>query len=150
ATLVESSRPALDLGEENLRRNGSLDRSRLVQADAFEFLAELHRARERFGVVIVDPPALVKKKSQLAQGLRAYREINRRAMAILEEDGWLFSSSCSHPVTAEDLRQALVEAAREAHGLFGRVAWGAQSADHPVLLAAPESAYLKCAVLRAL
>ncbi|HKA25282.1 MAG TPA: class I SAM-dependent rRNA methyltransferase [Candidatus Eisenbacteria bacterium] len=149
ATLVESSRPALDLAEENLRANDLLGRARLVHGDAFDFLEELGRARERFAAVVVDPPALVKKRSQLAQGLRAYKEINRRAMLLLEEGGWLFSSSCSHPVSQEDLRQTLAQAAREAKRPFRLVEWGFQSADHPVLLAAPETAYLKCAVLRA-
>lgn len=149
ATLVESSRPALDLAEENLRANDLLGRARLVHGDAFDFLQELGRARERFSAVVVDPPALVKKRSQLAQGLRAYKEVNRRAMLVLEEGGWLFSSSCSHPVTQEDLRQTLAQAAREAKRPFRLVEWGFQSADHPVLLAAPETAYLKCAVLRA-
>ena len=149
ATLVESSRPALDLAEENLRANDLLGRARLVHGDAFDFLEELGRARERFAAVVVDPPALVKKRSQLAQGLRAYKEINRRAMLLLEEGGWLFSSSCSHPVSQEDLRQTLAQAAREAKRPFRLVEWGFQSADHPVLLAAPETAYLKCAILRA-
>jgi 23S rRNA (cytosine1962-C5)-methyltransferase len=149
ATLIESSRPALDLAEENLRANDLLGRARLVHGDAFDFLEELGRSRERFGAVVVDPPALVKKRSQLTQGLRAYKEVNRRAMLVLEEGGWLFSSSCSHPVTQEDLRQTLAQAAREAKRPFRLVEWGFQSADHPVLLAAPETAYLKCAVLRA-
>jgi 23S rRNA (cytosine1962-C5)-methyltransferase len=149
ATLVESSRAALDLAEENLRLNGMLERARLAQADAFDFLAELAGARERFAAVVVDPPALVKKRSQLGPGLRAYREINRRAMELLAEDGWLFTSSCSHPVGQEDFRQMLTQAARDAHRPFRLVEWGYQSADHPVLLAAPETAYLKCAVLRA-
>src|SRR5262249_20875598 len=84
ATLVESSGPALDLAEENLRTHDLFSRARLVHGDAFDFLEELGRVRERFGAVVVDPPALVKKKSQLAQGLRAYKEINRRAMSLLE------------------------------------------------------------------
>jgi 23S rRNA (cytosine1962-C5)-methyltransferase len=149
ATLIESSRPALDLAEENLRANDLLGRARIVHGDAFDFLDELGRTKERFGAVVVDPPALVKKRSQLTQGLRAYKEVNRRAMLVLEEGGWLFSSSCSHPVTPEDLRQTLAQAAREAKRPFRLVEWGFQSADHPVLLAAPETAYLKCAVLRA-
>lgn len=149
ATLIESSQPALDLAEENLRANDMLGKARLVHGDAFDFLEEMGRERERFGAVVVDPPALVKKRSQLTQGLRAYKEVNRRAMLVLEEGGWLFSSSCSHPVTQEDLRQTLAQAAREAKRPFRLVEWGFQSADHPVLLAAPETAYLKCAVLRA-
>jgi 23S rRNA (cytosine1962-C5)-methyltransferase len=150
ATLVESSRPALDLAEENLRLNGFLERARLVHGDAFDFLADLARGHEHFDVVILDPPALVKRTGQLAQGLAAYREINRRAMQLVAENGWLFTSSCSHPVGQEEFRQTLVHAARDAHRPFRLVEWGAQSADHPVLLAVPETAYLKCAVLRPL
>ena len=150
ATLVESSRSALDGAERNLRLNDLIDRSRLVHGDAFEFLRELGRGRERFGAIVLDPPALVKKRSQLAKGLRAYQEINRLAMVLLEEGGWLFSSSCSHPVSQEDLRQVVSQAAREAKRPFRLIEWGFQSLDHPVLLAAPETAYLKCIVLRSL
>jgi len=70
-------------------------------------------------------------------------------MQLVTEDGWLVTSSCSHPVGQEDFRQMLAQAARDAHRPFRLVEWGYQSADHPVLLAAPETAYLKCAVLRA-
>jgi 23S rRNA (cytosine1962-C5)-methyltransferase len=150
ATLVESSRPAMDLAERNLRLNGFLDRSRLVHGDAFDFLRELGRGSERFGAIVLDPPALVKKRNHLAKGLRTYQELNRLAMVLLEEGGWLFTSSCSHPVTQEDLRHVVSQAAREAKRPFRLVEWGFQSLDHPVLLAAPETAYLKCAVLRAL
>lgn len=149
AMLVESSRTALDSAAQNLALNDMTDRAQLVQGDAFDLLAELARARERFGVVVVDPPSLVPKKGQLEQGLKAYRELNRRAMQLLVEDGWLFTSSCSHPVTRETLRQTLAQAARDARRPFRLIEWGQQSADHPILLAAPETEYLKCAVLRA-
>jgi 23S rRNA (cytosine1962-C5)-methyltransferase len=149
AWFLDSSRPALDQADENLALNDLTARGRLMHGDAFELLPQLGRARERFDAVIVDPPALVKKKGQLAAGLRAYYELNKRAMQLVSEQGWLFTSSCSHPVSAEDFRQALTHAARDVHRPFRLVEWGSQSLDHPVLLAAPETAYLKCAVLRA-
>ena len=70
-------------------------------------------------------------------------------MALLPEGGWLFTCSCSHHVSPEDFLRVLGEAARDARRPFRFVQWGAQSPDHPVLLAAPETSYLKCAVLRA-
>lgn len=147
---VDSSREALEAAKENAERNGLAARCRFDQGDVFEVLPAMQAERERFGAVILDPPALVKNRSRKAEGLRAYRELNRRAMALVGEGGWLFTCSCSHLVAPEEFLQILVEAARGARRPFRFLQWGVQSPDHPVLLAAPETAYLKCVVLRAL
>jgi 23S rRNA (cytosine1962-C5)-methyltransferase len=105
--------------------------------------------KERYDVVVLDPPALVKSRSKLAQGMKGYRELNRRAMSLLPDGGWLITNTCSYHVSPEDFLRVLGEAARDAHRPFRFIEWGRQSPDHPILLASPETSYLKCAVLRA-
>lgn len=99
--------------------------------------------------MILDPPALVKSRRHMAAGARAYRELNRAAMAVLAEEGVLMTCSCSHHLDDALFRQVLLEAARAAHRPFRVVEWRGESPDHPELLAVPETHYLKCAVLQA-
>ncbi|HET7251584.1 MAG TPA: class I SAM-dependent rRNA methyltransferase [Gemmatimonadales bacterium] len=147
---VDSSEPALAAARRNAERNGVADRISFRRGDAFEVLRELEAANERFGMVILDPPALVRSRRHLAAGARAYRDLNRIAMKLLEEEGVLVTCSCSHAMEDELFRQVLVEAARAAHRPFRLVDWAAESPDHPQLLAVPETHYLKCGVLQAL
>jgi 23S rRNA (cytosine1962-C5)-methyltransferase len=105
-------------------------------------------AGERFGLVVLDPPPFARRRGELAGAERGYRELNLRALRLLEPGGRLVSASCSHAVSAARYVELLAEAARDA----GRAAWledlrGA-SRDHPVLLGLPESGYLKCALVR--
>ena len=146
---VDSSEPALAAAARNLERNGLTDRVGLRRGDVFDVLRQLERAGERFGLVFLDPPALVKSRKHLAAGARAYRELNRGAMALLEEEGVLMTCSCSHHLDDALFHQVLLESARAAHRPFRVVEWRAESPDHPQLLAVPETHYLKCAVLQA-
>lgn len=147
---VDSSAPALAAAGRNLGRNHLAAGVTLRRGDVFDVLRELERAGEKFGLVILDPPALVKSRKHLASGARAYRDLNRAAMALLEEDGVLISCSCSHHLDDPLFRQVLLEAARAAHRPFRLLEWRGESPDHPQLLAVPETHYLKCAVLQAL
>jgi 23S rRNA (cytosine1962-C5)-methyltransferase len=147
---VDRSGPALEVARRNAARNGLADRIAVRAGDAFDVLRELERARERFGIVVLDPPALVKSGKHLAAGARAYRELNRAAMALMEEDGVLVTCSCSHHLDDVLFRQVLLEAARAARRPMRVLEWAAESPDHPQLLAVPETHYLKCAVLQAL
>jgi len=147
--MVDSSELALETARVNAERNGVADRAEFHVEDVFTALPQMVEARERYGAIVLDPPALVKSRAKLADGLKGYRELNRRAMSLLPEGGLLFTCSCSYHVSPEDFLQVLAEASRAARRPFRFVQWGAQSPDHPVLLAAPETSYLKCAVLRA-
>lgn len=147
---VDSSEPALAAAARNLERNALAERVTLRRGDAFDVARQLERAGERFGLVVLDPPALVKSRRHLAAGAKAYRELNRAAMAMLEEDGLLFTCSCSHHLDDVLFRQVLLEAARAAHRPFRVLEWAGESPDHPQLLAVPETHYLKCAVLQAI
>jgi 23S rRNA (cytosine1962-C5)-methyltransferase len=146
---VDSSQPALDAAARNLERNGLAERVEFRRGDAFDAAHDLDRAGEKFGLVIVDPPALIKSRKHLAAGAKAYREVNRAAMAMLEEEGVLITCSCSHHLEDELFRQVLIEAARAAHRPMRVLTWSGEGPDHPQLLAVPETHYLKCAVLQA-
>jgi 23S rRNA (cytosine1962-C5)-methyltransferase len=147
--MVDGSEVALETARVNAEKNGVAERAEFHVEDAFKALPRMVEAKERFGAIVLDPPAMVKSRAKLAEGLKGYRELNRRAMSLLPEGGWLFTCSCSFHVSAEDFMHVLAEAARDARRPFRFVQWGAQSPDHPVLLAAPETSYLKCVVLRA-
>ncbi len=146
---VDSSEPALAAARRNAERNQLSDRISFECGNVFDTVRALERARERFGLVVLDPPALIKSRRTLAAGARAYRELNRAAMNLLEEDGVLVTCSCSHHLDDMLFRQVLLEAARAAHRPFRVLDWAGEPPDHPQLLAVPETHYLKCAVLNA-
>lgn len=145
---VDSSEPALAAAARNLERNGLAANVTLRRGDGFNVVRELERLGERFGLIVLDPPALVKSGRHLAAGARAYRELNRAAMAMLEEEGTLITCSCSHHLDDALFRQVLLEAARAARRPFRVLEWTGEPPDHPQLLAVPETHYLKCAVLQ--
>lgn len=147
---VDSSAPALDAARRNAERNGLAERIVFRQGDCFDIVRELERGGERFGMVILDPPALIKSRNHLAGGARAYRDINRAAMGLLAEGGTLISCSCSHHLEDPLFRQVLIEAARAARRPFRVLDWTGEAPDHPQLLSVPETHYLKCAVLQAI
>jgi len=119
-----------------------------LQEDAFDALKSLKDQGEKFGVVVLDPPAFVKRRKYLAAGRDAYRRLNQLAMQVLERDGMLISCSCSHHMSAEDLLSAIQTAARH----LGRDALvleqGMQAPDHPIHPAIPETSYLKAFYVR--
>ena len=147
---IDSSAPALEAAAANAARAGYADRVTFRRGSAFDELRALEEAGERFGIIALDPPALVKSRKALAAGARAYRELNRAAMSLLEEDGVLVTCSCSHHLDDDMFRQVLLESARAARRPMRVLDWAGEAPDHPQLLAVPETHYLKCAVLQAL
>jgi 23S rRNA (cytosine1962-C5)-methyltransferase len=144
---VDRSEGALDLAARAAEANGVAGRCRFVRAEVFQELQRQADAGERYGLVIVDPPAFVKSKKDLAQGLKGYRKMVRLAAPLVAEGGFLLAASCSHHADldsfAEQVRRGLTDAGRE-----GRVLRTSGAApDHPVHPALPESAYLKAQVL---
>ncbi|HET9328338.1 MAG TPA: class I SAM-dependent rRNA methyltransferase [Candidatus Eisenbacteria bacterium] len=146
---VDSSAPALAAARRNAERNQLADRVSFVEGDVFDTVRSLERQGERFGLVILDPPALIKSRSHIAAGARAYRELNRAAMAMLNEGDVLITCSCSHQLEDPLFEQVLREAARAARRPFRVLDWRGEALDHPRLLAVAETHYLKCAVLQA-
>jgi 23S rRNA (cytosine1962-C5)-methyltransferase len=142
ALLIDVSADALALARRNLELNALADRAALSADNAFDALRRLEARRERFGLVVLDPPPFTRTKDAVAAAARGYKEINLRALRLLEPGGMLATFSCSHHVTPERFEDICREAAGDA-GVSPRVlATLAQSADHPVLLAVPETRYL--------
>jgi 23S rRNA (cytosine1962-C5)-methyltransferase len=149
ATCVDASQAALDYGQRNAQANGVT--VEILRDDAFDALAALQERRERFDVVILDPPAFIKRKKDVPQGQAAYRKLNQLALSLIERDGILVSCSCSYHLAAEDLVTAIQGAARHANRFVQVLEAGGQSPDHPVHPAIPETRYLKaffCRVTR--
>jgi len=143
---VDSSAPALELLAESAAANG-LDVRRL-RDDAFDALATLHDAGEKFDVVIVDPPAFIKRRRDIPKGQAAYRKLNQLAMQLLPRDGILVSCSCSHHLAQDDLISAIQQAARHVNRFVQIIEVGGHSPDHPIHPAIAETRYLKANVCR--
>ncbi|HAO34356.1 MAG TPA: class I SAM-dependent rRNA methyltransferase [Candidatus Competibacter sp.] len=147
---VDSSAAALAQATLNADLNGVGDRVRTQQGDAFETLKQLREARERFDVVIVDPPAFIKRRKDFKEGALAYRRLNEMAMQVLERDGLLISCSCSQLLSRDLLMQTLLQGARHLDRNLVILEQGHQGPDHPVLPAIPEMDYLKMLIARVL
>ena len=148
AVCVDSSAQALDLAQANAERNGLADRLTLIEGDAFDVLRELREAGERFDLVICDPPAFIKRRRDRKPGIEAYVRLNRQALRLVSEEGFLITCSCSHHLALEDFRQVVRRAASGAGRRVQILETGHQSLDHPVHPAIPETDYLKALFLR--
>jgi 23S rRNA (cytosine1962-C5)-methyltransferase len=141
ACCVDSSQAALEYAAANAARNGLTLET--LRADAFDALKSLAGQGRRFDVVILDPPAFIKRKKDIPQGQAAYRKLNQLALALLAEEGTLVSCSCSYHLAPEELVSAIQGAARHAGRFVQILEAGGQSPDHPVHPAIPETRYLK-------
>ncbi|MEI6208850.1 MAG: class I SAM-dependent rRNA methyltransferase [Desulfuromonadales bacterium] len=146
---IDISARAVEQAGRNAQLNGVADRIRYEECDAFERLRSLHQEGRRFGVIVMDPPAFVKSRKNIAEATKGYLTINRRALELLEPGGCLITCSCSYHMGREAFRDVLTQAARLARREVRLTKSGSQSVDHPVLLSFPESEYLKCFVLQA-
>jgi 23S rRNA (cytosine1962-C5)-methyltransferase len=147
-TLVDQSAPALQAAAATAAANGLTVHTRA--ANGFDFLREHQAAGERYRVVVLDPPAFAKNKAAVERAARGYKEINLRAIKLLEPGGILISSSCSYHMQAEHFERLLLDAGRDAGRSLQVLERRSQARDHPERLGFPESRYLKCLVLRAL
>jgi len=148
-TGIDISTEALSWAERSAAHNGLGACCTFVSANAFDQLRALGRDGRRFGMVILDPPAFTKGREALAGALRGYNEINLRAMKLLDRGGILVTCSCSYHVDVATFLDMLRSAAADAHREFRLLDLRTQAADHPILLAAKETQYLKCAILEA-
>jgi 23S rRNA (cytosine1962-C5)-methyltransferase len=149
ALCIDASQPALECAQLNAQRNGTS--VEVMRADAFEACKTLGERGGRFDVVILDPPAFIKRKKDIPQGQAAYRRLNQLALGLLADEGVLVSCSCSYHLAPEELADAIQGAARRSGRFVQILESGGQSPDHPVHPAIPETRYLKaffCRVTR--
>ncbi|MFO1434020.1 MAG: class I SAM-dependent rRNA methyltransferase [Candidatus Competibacteraceae bacterium] len=150
AWCVDSSARALEILRTNAALNRIAERVNIVQGDAFAVLKSLREAREHFDIVILDPPAFIKRKKDLKEGLVAYRRLNEMALQLLAKDGLLISCSCSRQLPEESLQQIMLQAVRHLDRSMQLLERGQQAPDHPIHPAIPETAYLKAVFARVL
>lgn len=145
---IDTSGPALDLARRAAAWNGLEDRATFERANVFEAAAAIHKAGERFDVVVADPPAFVKSRRDLGPGLNGYRKLTRMAAGLVTRGGFLFVASCSHNVDAAAFSETVARGINQA-GRRGRILRAAGAgADHPVHPHLAESAYLTTLTLQ--
>jgi len=145
-TGVDISEYACSFAEENARLNGLEGTVHFLAANAFDLLAEKSRAGEKYDVIILDPPAFTKTRSAVDSAKRGYKEINLRAMKMLEPGGTLITCSCSQHILPEMFSEIVRESASDARVLLRQAEFRTQGRDHPILPASPETQYLKCGI----
>ncbi len=144
---VDISEEAVAVARENAQLNG-LSAARFEAANCFDLLRELSEKKERFDLVVLDPPAFTKTRAALPSALRGYKEINLRGMKLVRPGGFLVTCSCSQHVSPQAFRDMINEAARDSRTKLRLVESRGQAHDHPVLPPSPETHYLKCEILQ--
>ncbi len=145
---IDSSATALDQVEANAALNNVADKITTIEGDAFAALKELREDKQRFDVILLDPPAFIKRRKDAKQGLEAYRRINLLAMQLLSRDGLLVSASCSHHLERSRLQDVLLKNSRHLDKNMALLEQGHQGPDHPIHPAIPETDYLKALFCR--
>jgi 23S rRNA (cytosine1962-C5)-methyltransferase len=130
----------------NAQRNGVTVDARV--GNVFDELRGLERMKERFDTIVLDPPAFAKTKSAVEKATTGYKEINLRALKLLNPGGILVTCSCSYNISEGAFAQIVYEASLDAEAHVAIVERRMQGRDHPVLLGVPETYYLKCFILR--
>ncbi len=140
---VDSSEETMQRAIRNAAANGVGDKFEGICAEGRTTLEKLVGQGRRFGSVVLDPPAFAKSRKVASKALVGYRDVNALGLMLVEEGGFLFTSSCSYHVEEERFIDTVVEAARKTGRKLRMVRRGEQAPDHPVVPAIPESRYLK-------
>ncbi len=146
-TGVDSSRPALEMAEQNASLNGR--EIEWIEGNAFDLLKDYSAAGRQYDTIILDPPAFARSKRALETAIRGYKELNLRALKMLRPGGILVTCSCSYHVSPAEFLAMLAEASRDSHKNIRILENRSQARDHPMVLTIPETAYLKCVIATA-
>ena len=152
-TGIDASRSALEVAEKNQMRNADrlVEQGRgveWIEANAFDLLRDWSDAGQRFGTIVLDPPAFAKSKRAAESALRGYKEMNLRALKMLEPGGTLVTCSCSHHVSLADFTSAVAAAAADTGRRVRVIETRGAALDHPHIITIPETHYLKCLICR--
>jgi 23S rRNA (cytosine1962-C5)-methyltransferase len=148
-TAVDSSRPALEVADQNASLNSQILAGReieWIEANAFDLLKDYSSSHRLYDTIVLDPPAFAKTKRDIDSAIRGYKELNLRALKMLRPGGILVTCSCSYHVSQADFLGMLSSAALDAHRTLRLLEVRGQAKDHPVLLNVPETSYLKCLI----
>jgi 23S rRNA (cytosine1962-C5)-methyltransferase len=146
---VDISEQAAAQGRAAAARNGAANVEFKV-ANAFDFLREQAEKGEKYGTIVLDPPAFAKSRGSIAPALRGYKEINLRAFHLLDKGGVLVTCSCSFHVDEQTFERTVLAAATDARRTVQVIERRGAARDHPALLGVPETRYLKALILRVL
>lgn len=145
-TCVDSSAKALEHVQHSAQANDL--QVTTLKGDAFDVLEKLHQEKRKFDVVIIDPPAFIKRKKDIPKGEAAYKRLNQLAMQLVERDGLLVSCSCSYHLHGDVLIDAIQRAARHLNKHAQIIEVGGQAPDHPIHPGIEETRYLKAFIAR--
>ena len=146
---VEMAGAAIEAARRNQELNGAAN-VHFREGNIFDVLKQYEQVGRQFQTVILDPPSFAKNRDSLPAAHRGYKEINLRALKLLEPGGYLVTCSCSYHITEPLFLQIVAEAANDAKRSIVVVERRTQAKDHPILLTMPETHYLKCLILRAI
>jgi 23S rRNA (cytosine1962-C5)-methyltransferase len=148
-TALDISREALEIAEQNEKLNAAAHRSEIewIEANAFDLLKDYAAAGRQYDLIVLDPPAFAKSKRNLPAAMRGYKELNLRALRMLQPGGVLVTCSCSFAVNEQEFLVMLTEAAQDTHRAVKVLERRGAAKDHPSLLGVPETAYLKCVIV---
>jgi 23S rRNA (cytosine1962-C5)-methyltransferase len=146
---VDVSAQAIEHAKRNRELNDAAN-VEFIEGNVFDLLREMDERGERFDVINLDPPAFAKNRAAINGAVRGYKEINLRALRMLEPGGLLITSTCSYHMGEEAFLNVLADAGADAGRAVQVVEKRMQSRDHPVLISMPETYYLKCMILRVL
>jgi 23S rRNA (cytosine1962-C5)-methyltransferase len=138
---------------EAARRNAELNQianAEFREANVFDALRELEAAGERFDTIVLDPPAFAKNRASVKAAARGYKEINLRAIKLLNPGGVLVTCTCSYHMPEGMFLELIADAANDAHRRLQLIEKRTQASDHPILMGVPETYYLKCVIARVL
>ena len=144
---IDISADAVAAAQRNTQLN-EITNVDFLEANVFDVLREMEAAGDRFDVIVLDPPAFAKNRASLKAAIRGYKEINLRALKLLNQGGVLITCTCSYHVSEELFIEIVAQAAIDAHRRVQIVEKRMQASDHPVLVGVPETYYLKCVIAR--
>jgi 23S rRNA (cytosine1962-C5)-methyltransferase len=145
---IDISEHAVEFARKNAELNNLQDVCKFEAANAFDKLHEFYDNREKFDVVILDPPAFTKSRAAVEGASRGYKEINLRAMKIIKKGGFLVTASCSQHMTPDLFKEIIFDAAKDAKKTLRQVEYKSQAKDHPILWTSGETHYLKFIILQ--